>query len=135
MVRRPTKPTRTYTLFPYPPPFRSAHRTAVVDADQDRPSGVERGHLDIAWQRQRLVRRADARWIDGFAVRGRLSGEIIAIPARIADLVIVGDVDGCVSHSADFVRIADHYRHIGHARSSEERRIGNECGHTCITRW
>src|SRR3546814_7159348 len=30
-------------------------------------------------------------------------------------------VDGCVSHSADFVRIADHYRHIGHARGRRRR--------------
>src|SRR3546814_21097881 len=82
----------------------------------DWSSDVCSSDLDIAWQRQGLVRRADARWIEGFAVRGRLSGEIVAVPARIADPVIVGDVDGRLGHSANFVRIADHYRPIGHAR-------------------
>ena len=36
------------------------HRPAPLDPHDDRAPGLERSHLDIAWQRKRVVGRRDA---------------------------------------------------------------------------
>src|SRR3546814_13481929 len=115
MIRRPTRSTRTDTLFPYTTLFRSAFEVAGGD--------VRKNH--------RLI-RADHR------VRGLVEGiDGIRLGERPTLHVIPGHADdvarprqwGAGPHRMD-------RRPAGPRQDrAEERRVGEECVRTCRSRW
>src|SRR3546814_11261272 len=129
MIRRPPISTRTDTLFPYTTLFRSPglHRVqavgAVVGVRAVGPFHPHPADGDV-------LSLVD---LDPVALavldREALQGEVVGVddqPLGAAALALDAE-HGLVHHRA----AAGHPVHA----SSEERRVGNECVHTCRARW
>ena len=91
-----------------------AHRPAVIDPHQDRASAVERRHLDIAGQRQALVRGGDRARHEGFSIGGRRAFAAGVNRLGIAQLIIGGRIGRSVCHARDAIGLAQQLRPVLH---------------------
>src|SRR3546814_20435931 len=108
MRRRPTRATRTATLFPYTTLFRSKD---------------EEGDAQDQQERQRLDQQIDP---DIAGLGGLAVIFDVVVVEQLQQFGIAHDIGGeavAVGHFA------------GDAVRSEERRVGKECVSTCRSRW
>src|SRR3546814_18201554 len=109
MLRRPSRSTRTDTLFPYTTLFRSLNMMAT--------EGAGRGVLIVP-----------ASLIDtAFGAAGHSDVQILCQPGPAE--VIAAVAMACTTRTSRLNDVA------GLADRSEERRVGKECVSTCRSRW
>src|SRR3546814_1445491 len=105
MIRRPPRSTRTDTLFPYTPLFRSQARGVVLCA-------AARAGLDVGEYAARLVKKAVV------GVGGAEKAQVHAMVARLLPGVTIDGAD-----AADAVAVAIcHAHHIASRRAGDRKR-------------
>src|SRR3546814_12587292 len=130
MIRRPPRSTRTDTLFPYTTLFRSDPESQ----DLIRASGgtnVALDYLPGAINFDPLVEQPDALlassivWFDAFVAN-------VDRTARNTNLLLWHRKLHLIDHGA---ALYFHHAWVNAGSRSEERRVGQECGSTCRSRW
>src|SRR3546814_14802435 len=151
MIRRPTRATRTDTLFPYPTLFRSGLEGFVVDLEE----GARGPRIDVEDQyvgRTERVGRGLHRRRDAVPCRavGRDADDVPACGPPLGDRSVdrrpgARRDDGAAAFAREFVRAAEPapLRPAEDERDlvldppgkSDERRVGKECVSSCSSRW
>src|SRR3546814_13114015 len=118
MIRRPPRSTRTDTLFPYTPLFRSATQVSDIDGLDD-------------WRV--LLRSLHSSFRSGSMAKGLELAGRIAAAADAAN----HHPDLTITYPRVHVRLTTHETRSPPPRDdrSEERRGGKECVSTCSSRW
>src|SRR3546814_13294901 len=126
MIRRPPRSTRTDTLFPYTTLFRSR-------LERHHDGGLRAGVVGQILERRRHVGENDrgkkrligaARDLDGVAAGRQPTGA--ATDDLVLHLFEEDPVAARRSHPDQFLRLTDR---------SDRRRVGQEGGSTCKSRW
>src|SRR3546814_14282088 len=134
MMRRPPRSTRTETLFPYTTVFRSFTVAGGEILGIAGVAGNGQGELLAALAGERLGDRADC-----LRINGTPAGRLGPTRRRALGLGVVPEERNGHGAVAE-LSLAENVLLTGRARlglvaSSEERRVGEEWGSTCRSRW
>src|SRR3546814_12961534 len=125
MIRRPPRSTRTDTLFPYTPLFRSlAHHACGHHA------AGKCEYLRLAFECRRLALAVHA--VQKISERIAAEGIRIRVTGSAQPVELVAT---CGDHMAFVDALVTTWRAGLFHHRSEERRVGKECGSTCRSRW
>src|SRR3546814_14272431 len=143
MLRRPPRSTRTDTLFPYTTLFRSSGIGGIFgggDFDPPQLGGCRSGRSQIApiegqSDDRSCQHRQPAQEIGEQEDENRNAPVDHVLPLGVATQD-GGEVDATLED--ELVVCSLPFRKPvkrGHQKRSEERRVGQECGSTCRSRW
>src|SRR3546814_11042020 len=121
MIRLPLRSTRTDTLFPYTPLFRSTYRELLLPLRR-----LNAGCLDYA-----------ASICDGLNANVPNAIKICRRCYMMVYIRPIDPVDRCDTHSPKLPCLPWEFDflQVGLPHRSEERRVGKECVSTCRSRW
>src|SRR3546814_13776035 len=121
MLRRPPRPTRTDTLFPYTTSFRSNRQDVSEVLLRNGYAGVLEKTLPVYTAAEGEARRTGV---------GLWRGRFVS-PADWRKGERLKEEEARTQSPCNVKGVIDNGRRI----RSEERRVGKECVHTCRSRW
>src|SRR3546814_13308480 len=127
MIRRPPRSTRTDTLFPYTPLFRS-NRARHRQAEEHVRAAHRVGERPVG----------GLRCMSGFPLVHAFGAALVDHALGIAEYDVVGHYAHRLRQfgigDGGSARAVDDDLDVFHPESSEERRVGKECVRTCSSR-
>ena len=88
----------------------------VIDAHQNRPTRVKRGHLDIRVQRQRAVGCADPVGFEAFTGGSSAAPQFLTVPTGCTGLVELSRVVQCMASAPDAIVWANRHGAVVYGR-------------------